>query len=223
MAWYIRTVKLTNIIFGSAGIGHRSMKLSSGIFLLAAAVVSFVVAVVTFVTVDRFLPSDITVGPVEPRDIAVVVTGGVATPGIVNVPASARLQTVIDAAGGLSVDADVTSLNLAGRVGDGEQVVIPTASTDGSMPDSAAEDEPTGVSGVSIEASLPSTGEPLNINTASAAELEALPGIGPVLAERITAYRMEHGPFTSVDQLMDVEGISTATLEELLPFITVDG
>jgi competence protein ComEA len=195
------------------------MKLSSGVLLVAAVVISFVVAVVTFVAVDRLMPPNITVGPAESRDITVVVAGGVATPGVVNVPSSARLQTVIDAAGGLSADADVASLNMAGRVGDGERIVIPTRNTDDSVSDSAAESEPTGVS---IEASLPLSGEPLNVNTASIAELEALPGIGPVLAERITTYRTEHGPFTSVDQLMDVEGISTATLEELLPFITVD-
>lgn len=195
------------------------MKLSSGVFLLAAAVVSFVVAVVTFVAVDRFSPSDITVGPVEPRDIAVVVTGGVATPGVVNVPASARLQTVIDAAGGLSADADVTSLNLAGRVGDGEQIVIPRKNMEGSVPDSTGESDSPGSPS---EPTAPALGGPLDLNTASAAELEALPGIGPVLAERIMSYRAEHGPFTSVDQLMDIEGISTATLEELLPFITVD-
>lgn len=205
------------------------MKFSFGGLLVAAAVISFAVAIVTFVAVDRFMQPDIIVRPPEPRDITVEVTGGVATPGVVTVPDSSRLQQVVDAAGGLAPDADVTALNMAGRVGDGERIVIPVierndaALISTSSPTApSADNEPAAVPDPTSEAPLPASDSPLDLNTASQAELEALPRIGPVLAGRIIAYRTENGPFTSVEQMVDIEGISTTTLEELRPFITVD-
>ncbi len=199
------------------------MKHSSGVLLVAAVVISFAVAVVTFVTIDRFMAPDIGVAPPPAREITVAVTGSVARPGVVTVPASARLQHVVDAAGGLLPDADVSSLNMAGRVGDGEQIVIPGLGTgDSSLDPDDAEGESRS-SGESPEVTLPSPAALLDLNTATATELETLPGIGPVLARRIVAYRTEHGPFTDAEQLVEIEGISTTTLEELLPFITVDG
>lgn len=204
------------------------MKFSFGGLLVAAVVLSFAVAIVTFVAVDRFMQPDITVVPPEPRDITVEVTGGVATPGVVTVPESGRLQHVIDAAGGFAPDADVTSLNMAARVGDGEEIVIPVIQHDEPVPEPAStsasmEDEtPADDSDVPDDASPPPSEAVLNLNTASAAELEELPRIGPVLAERIVAFRTRNGPFTSLEQLVEVDGISTATLEELRPFLTVD-
>ncbi len=204
------------------------MKFSFGGLLVAAVVLSFAVAVVAFVAVDRFMQPDILVGPPEPRDITVEVTGGVATPGVVTVPESGRLQHVVDAAGGFAPDADVTSLNMAARVGDGEEIVIPVIRHNDPMaeptspPAPTEGDEPVGEPDPPGTASSGPSNEPLNLNTASPAELESLPRIGPVLAERIVAYRTEKGAFTSLDQLVEVDGISTATLEELRPFLTVD-
>lgn len=198
----------------------------SSLLLLAAIVIGFAVAVVTFVAVDRFMQPEIIVGPPQPRDITVEVTGGVATPGVVTVPDSGRLQHVVDAAGGFAPDADVTSLNMAARVGDGEEIVIPVIDDDlaagvtsTSIPTSTEEDAPADAPAT---ASSPPSDGLLNLNTASQAELEELPGIGPVLAERIVTYRTENGPFSSVEQLVEIDGISTATLEELRPFIAVD-
>lgn len=196
------------------------MKLSSGLLLITAVVVSFAVAVVTFVAVDRFMEPEIVVQPPEAKDISVAITGGVATPGVVTVPVSSRLQNVVDAAGGLSPDADVSSLNMAGRVGDGERVVIPVIDGNASLSAPTAERD---AADIALDASPSEADAPLDLNTASIPELEALPGIGPVLAGRIIAYRTANGPFSSVDELMEVEGISTDTLEELLPFVTVDG
>ncbi|MDQ3539439.1 MAG: helix-hairpin-helix domain-containing protein [Chloroflexota bacterium] len=205
------------------------MKLSAGVLLIAAVVISFAVAVVTFVAVDRFMQPDIVGEPPQPRDITVEVTGGVATPGVVTVPDSSRLQQVVDAAGGFGPDADVTSLNMAGRVGDGEEIVIPVIKSNDaelaspSTSTAMADDPPADVPDVPATASSTSSDALLDVNTASQDELEALPRIGPVLAGRIIAYRTENGPFTSVEQLVNVEGISTSTVDELRPYISVDG
>ncbi|MGC4107138.1 MAG: ComEA family DNA-binding protein [Thermomicrobiales bacterium] len=152
------------------------------------------------------------------RDVAVVVTGdpnatitvriegAVVRPGTVTLPAGARLDEAIAAVGGLADDADVTRLFLAARVGDGEDIIIPrkAASPSGGTP----------------SADEPNVG-PLNINTATAEQLDELPGVGEVLAARIVAYREEHGPFGSVDELEDVDGIGPSLLEKLRPLITV--
>lgn len=197
--------------------------------MLAAAVIGFAVAVVTFVAVDRFMQPELVVGPLEARELTLEIAGGVATPGIVTVPDSSRLQQAVDAAGGLAPNADVSALNMAGRVSDGEQIVIPVIEPDvaavpsssaasGSTGDETPADAPTAPG----DAPLAAPNAPVNVNTASQAELEALPRIGAVLAGRIIAYRTENGPFTSVDELAEIDGISMSTLEELRPLITVD-
>lgn len=197
------------------------MKPSTGVLLIVTAVVSFAVAIVTFVAVDRFMSPEIVVTPAEARDITVAITGAVSTPGTITVPGTARLQHVIEAAGGLTAGADVTSLNMAARIGDGEHVVIPE------LPDPEerfAAEEPTvprAVADPATRASSPETRALLNLNAASQSELEALPGIGPVLAERILAYREEQGPFSSIEELEEVEGISTRTIEEIRPLVTI--
>ncbi len=196
------------------------MKHSSSVLLVAAVVISFAVAVVTFVTIDRFMAPDIGVAPSSARNITVAVTGSVARPGVVTVPASARLQHVVDAAGGLLPDADVSWLNMAGRVGDGEQIVIPSLGTEDASHEPIDAERESERTGEAPRATPPSNPALLDLNTATATELETLSGIGPVLAQRIVAYRTQHGPFTDAEQLVEIEGISTATLEELLPFIS---
>ncbi|HEV2066449.1 MAG TPA: ComEA family DNA-binding protein [Thermomicrobiales bacterium] len=197
------------------------MKPSTGVLLIVTAVVSVAVAIVTFVAVDRFMSPEIVVTPPEPHEITVAVTGAVATPGTVTVPGTARLQHVIEAAGGLTPSADVTSLNMAARVGDGEHVVIPELPDPGER---FAIEEPTVARAGAEPGTRASSPEPevlVDLNNASHSELEALPGIGPVLAERILAYRAEQGPFSSVEELEEVEGISTRTIEEIRPLVTI--
>lgn len=221
--WYIRRVLSTTFLAGSTGSGRRAVKLSTGVLLIVTVVISFAVAVVTFVVVDRYMSPDIVVAPPAAHEITVAVTGAVATPGTVTVPGTARLQHVIEAAGGLSADADITSLNMAGRVGDGEHVVIPKLPGSNDRLDVP---EPT-VTGPGTNqeppASSPELNSLLDLNTASRSDLEALPGIGPVLAERIVAYRTQQGPFSSIEELEEIEGISTRTVEELRPLVTVGG
>jgi competence protein ComEA len=179
--------------------------------LVAVAVVSLIVAALVTTTIlivaDRFDRPSLVVADASLPTIVVQIDGAVATPGTYRLPGGARLDDLVGLAGGLTSDADVTSVNLAARVGDGEGVRIPARST-------STPTQPT--TGTATAAAR------INVNTASVADLERLPGIGPVLSERIVAYREANGPFTSLDQIAEVDGISTGLLEQLRPMITLD-
>lgn len=154
--------------------------------------------------------------------IVVHVVGAVVSPGVVVLADGARVADAIAAAGGAASDADTEQLNLARVLGDGEQVRVPHAGEQLVAPDPGP--SPPGASGGGAAgASGGSTpgGGVVNINTAGAAELESLPGIGPALAARIVEYRDGHGPFASVDDLTDVPGIGPAKLEALRSQATV--
>jgi competence protein ComEA len=140
-----------------------------------------------------------------PAELVIHVAGKVRTPGVVRLPPGSRVLDAVDAAGGATKGADLTGLNLARLLTDGEQVVVGVPAPAGAAPTNA----PGTASG------------PININTATASQLEELPGIGPALAARILAWRDEHGQFTSVEELQEVSGIGPATLAELADLITV--
>jgi competence protein ComEA len=138
--------------------------------------------------------------------VVVDVTGKVRRPGIAVLRQGARVIDALRAAGGARPGVDLGGLNLARVLSDGEQVVVggPAAGTVVSAPTSGA----------------PVTGL-VNINTADETALESLPEIGPVTAQAIIAWRGEHGGFSSVDQLLDVDGIGDATLAKLTPYVTI--
>ncbi|MGB9594353.1 MAG: helix-hairpin-helix domain-containing protein, partial [Anaerolineae bacterium] len=117
-------------------------------------------------------------------------------------------QDAVQAAGGATQDADLALVNLAARVADGQQVHIPRVGEKAPQKSQAT--------------AIPTLAGPLNLNTATAAELEQLPGIGPALAARIVQYRQEHGPFRTVDALLLVSGIGPSTLEKIRGLVTVD-
>jgi len=142
------------------------------------------------------LPSPSAVASVA--TVVVDVSGAVGSPGLVNVDAGARVADAIDAAGGASADAVLDELNLARRVSDGEQILVPHAGDD---------EDPSG--GL------------VNLNSADATELEQLPGVGPVLAERIVADRDAKGSFTSLDDLSRVPGVGDAIVGALEGVATV--
>jgi competence protein ComEA len=144
--------------------------------------------------------------------IVVEISGAVGTPGVYEVSVDARIADVITVAGGTSPDADLGAINLARRVHDEDEILIPSRSP---TPAPASADEPA-------PATEAAEGR-VNINTATVAELDTLPGIGPVLAQRIIDDRAEHGPFQTVDELARVSGISAAMVDELRPLITVGG
>lgn len=156
--------------------------------------------------------------------IAVHVVGAVPRPGLYELAEGARVQDAIDAAGGLLAEAGADKLNLAALLEDGQQLVIPYQ--DG-------REVPTAASGVELPSTGPDTSagatqepvgntnpELLNLNTATLEELEALPGIGPTLAQRIIDYRDQNG-FYVIEDLMNVSGIGQSTFDEIKDLITV--
>jgi competence protein ComEA len=146
--------------------------------------------------------------------LVVEVRGEVKAPGVVSLSPGARLQDAIAAAGGLSNDADLSTVNLARRLRDGELVVILALPAPGSTPV---------LPSVGIDDAVPAE-DPrarINLNSATAEELEALPSIGEVIAARIIAYREQNGPFRLVDDLIHVEGISDRTIDEIRNLVTV--
>jgi competence protein ComEA len=154
-----------------------------------------------------------------PAHVVVHVAGHVTEPGVVELPAGARVFQAIAEAGGASADADLSAVNLARVLADGEQVYVPAPGEQ--VPGVAgAVGGGTAGGGAGPGAGTP-TGGPVNLNTASTADLDGLPGIGPVLAERILAWRQEHGRFTLVDELSEVEGIGPTLLGRLRDLVTV--
>jgi competence protein ComEA len=142
--------------------------------------------------------------------VTVDVTGRVRRPGIAVLDAGARVIDALKAAGGTRPGVDLASLNLARLLVDGEQIVVGAAA-------------PTGVAGATAAPIPPAatTGPLVNINTADQTLLETLPDVGPVTAEAIIAWRTEHGGFTAIDELLEVDGIGDATLATLTPHVTV--
>jgi len=145
--------------------------------------------------------------------LLVHVAGAVRQPGLVELAAGARVGDAVAAAGGARRRADPASVNLARPVVDGEQIVVlrrgePARALPGAVGPAVA-----GQAG-------PSSG-PVDLNVATLDELDALPGIGPVLAQRIVDWRTAHGRFSTVDELGEVSGIGEATLAELRPVVTV--
>jgi competence protein ComEA len=168
------------------------------------------------------LPPPPTITPVPLR---VHVTGAVNAPGVYQLPKTSIVQDAIDAAGGFSENADVSGLNLAGLLNDGQKLFIPE------LPPTAP---PTPTTGPGTPTPTPAaqttqppnnpttnTGQLININTATQAELEFLPRIGPAIAQRIIEYRTLNGPFTSIEQIKNVKGIGEATFNAIKDFITV--
>jgi competence protein ComEA len=140
--------------------------------------------------------------------VAVHVAGRVRRPGLVRLPAGSRVLDAVRAAGGTTPGADLDAVNLARKLVDGEQVRIPARGE--SAPAAAA---PAG-------APAGQAAGPLDLNTATAEQLDTLPGVGEVTAGRIVAYRTAH-PFTSVDELLDVPGIGQRRFEQLKDLVTV--
>lgn len=188
-----------------------------------AALVAAVLSLVVIVWWDSTRSVTVVVMGNPDATVVVQVSGAVASPGLISLPAGSRVEQAISAAGGLTTDADVSQLYLAARIGDGERIVIPAKESTSSGSSNVNDGNPQAGSTETHEASSEpdETAQALDINTATVERLVALPGIGQVLAERIVAYRDAHGPFTSVDQLGDVEGIGDALVERLRPLVIV--
>lgn len=145
--------------------------------------------------------------------LVVDVAGKVRHPGIVELPAGSRVVDALAAAGGAKPGVGLTTLNLARPLVDGEQIVV---GIDVPYVGGAPSAPPIGGS-----ATTPTAVTPVNLNTATAEQLDTLPGVGPVTAQEILAWRTDNGPFTSVDELLEVSGIGDATLSDLRPYVYV--
>lgn len=155
-------------------------------------------------------------GPREVREVALVhVAGAVRDPGVIELRAGARVRDAVRAAGGVTARAEVDRINLAAKVADGQQVVVPerVPAASGGGGEAGAPGPAAPTAGAGSASSLP-TG-PLSLGSATLEQLDGLDGIGPGLAERIIAFRDEHGGFSSVDQLAEVPGIGPKRLEAL--------
>ncbi len=188
----------------------------------------------------RHAPAIVIVDTAAERPVIVVIEGAVASPGVQTLPAGARLNDAVAGAGGFTADADADEMNLARLLVDGERVTVGQVKPEGAdstlgtaatvtvttaQTDSAVEEEPP-TSPPVLATSAPSmtagsADNLVDINTSDIAALDGLPGIGPVLAERIITYREENGPYRSVDELEAVQGISATMVEELRPLVTV--
>ena len=150
-----------------------------------------------------------TPSPSKPADLVVDVVGKVAKPGVFTLPAGSRIVDAIAAAGGALPHTDLTALDLARRLSDGQEIFVGVPPPSGPAAASAG-----GVVGddiaVGADAGAGSPDPIVNINTATQVELETLPGVGAVTAQRILAWRTQHGRFTSVTQLQQVSGIGPA-------------
>jgi competence protein ComEA len=167
-----------------------------------------------------------TAKPSQP--VVVSVVGLVHTPGLVTLTPGARIADALKAAGGVTDGADTVGLNMARQVGDGEQIVVGIAPVKGQPPvlgssvssGSAAPAAP-GTGSHPDRPDKPTRAEAVNLNTATVQQLDALPGVGPVTAAAIVAWRDANGKFTSVDQLAEVDGIGPTRLEKLRPLVRV--
>ncbi|MEZ5101989.1 MAG: ComEA family DNA-binding protein [Thermoleophilia bacterium] len=135
----------------------------------------------------------------EPAEVVVDVAGAVREPGLYRLPEGSRVHDAIARAGGPTRRASVAGVNLAAPLVDGTQIVVPTRQEANDAQSAAGEAAPG----------------PVRLSTATVEELDALPGVGPVTAQKIVAYREEHGPFRSVDDLDVIPGIGPARLEQL--------
>ncbi len=165
--------------------------------------------------------------PANPdRPVVVSVVGLVHTPGLVTLAPGARVADALQAAGGAVAGADTIGLNMARPLGDGEQIVVGLAPAPGQPKalGSAVASGPMPTSRTAAPgpgSSKAKPGEVLDLNTATAEQLDALPGVGPVTAAAIVAWRQSNGKFTSVDQLADVDGIGPARLDKLRALVRV--
>jgi competence protein ComEA len=151
-----------------------------------------------------------------PPLLVVQVSGAVVSPGLFRLSEGARVDDAIRAAGGPSPEADTTRLNLARKISDGEQIVVPKLGDPTAIPVATAAGRATNTA----PRATPTIGI-VNINTASEEELDRLPGIGPALAQRIIDYRQTNGPFQKIEDIMRVRGIGQAEFALLKNLIVV--
>lgn len=193
-------------------------RLPAGRVLTGIALLAVIGVVGGYGVAMRARPASTSVALAEPtgaperaaRRIYVHVGGAVREPGLYRLREGSRVDDALRAAGGLLEDADPDALNLAARVKDGDKVLVPSRSGQGEAAAAGMGAAAGGMQGALV-----------NLNTATLAELETLPGIGPALAQRILDYRERNGGFRTVEDLLEVPGIGAKKFEELRDAVTV--
>ena len=188
-------------------VGRQRAVMSAA--LLGALAVSLVVMLARSPEPPRVLVQQTAMRPAASPQVAsllvVHLSGEVVAPGVYRLPVGARIDDALKAAGGPTGEGDIHRLNLAARLADGQQIVVPRRI------------DPVLASRTHVSSPVPGR---MNLNTAGVAELDQLPGVGPVTAQRIVAYREQHGPFQTIDELAEVSGISDRMVDELRDLIT---
>jgi competence protein ComEA len=201
----------------------QHMKVLSALALAAVIFATWMVMQARSVPLDEPVATPSWTEP-EPSSSAtelwlVPVVGAVAQPGVVSVPAGARVIDAIEAAGGFTAEADAADLNLAAVLVDGCQIVVgTTAEPQGEVHQGFGGDDSDGNLGGSGSTGGAAT---INLNQATEAQLDTLPGVGPVTAKAILAWRQQNGSFTSVAQLQEVDGIGPKTFAQIEPYVSV--
>ena len=175
--------------------------------LLAMSVVVVVLSIFIVIrgNTDEITPPPVVVEQVQAPQIFVDVTGAVNTPGVYTLTASSRVIDAIKAAGGSAPEADLSTINLARVLADGEQIYVDAAVTNSK----------------GVRVSTTKRSGPININRATVGDFDSLDGIGPVIANRIVTYRKTHGPFLTVEDLQKVSGIGAAKFAQIKSKIRV--
>jgi competence protein ComEA len=172
---------------------------------MSAVVVVLSIFIVIRGNTDEITPPPVVVEQVQAPQIFVDVTGAVNTPGVYTLTASSRVIDAIKAAGGSAPGADLSTINLARVLADGEQIYVDAAVTNSK----------------GVRVSTTKRSGPININRATVGDFDSLDGIGPVIANRIVSYRKTHGPFITVEDLQKVSGIGAAKFAQIKSKIRV--
>lgn len=157
-------------------------------------------------------------GSASAASVTVQVLGAVARPGVVTLPGGSRVQDAVRACGGLTGAADPGELNLAAVLQDADQVIVGTRASPRGEVRRGSGSPATGASGTAGESS---GNTPVDLNRATVDQLDQIPGVGPVTAQRIIAWRTEHGQFTTTEQLQEIDGIGPKTYARMAPYVRV--
>lgn len=196
-----------------------SISRSSALVLASLLLAALAVAGPRLARTGAATTPNVAAAPLEPvtsaptrRALVVHVVGAVRRPGLFRLPEGARVADAVARAGGATRRADLAALNLAAPIVDGTQVLVPrrAMSATGSSPAAAEAGAEDGAA----------AGSKVSLSSATAEDLDQLPGVGPVTAQKIIDYRTEHGPFASVDDLDAVPGVGPARLEQLRDLVT---
>jgi len=172
---------------------------------MSAVVVVLSIFIVIRGNTDEITPPPVVIEQVQAPQIFVDVTGAVNTPGVFTLTTSSRVIDAIKAAGGSAPGADLSTINLARVLADGEQIYVDAAVTNSK----------------GVRVSTTKRSGPININRATVGDFDSLDGIGPVIANRIVSYRKTHGPFITVEDLQKVSGIGAAKFAQIKSKIRV--